>query len=238
MASTERRYERLYGDELFALIRERPLAWLPLGILEHHGAHLPWGLDGLKAHAVCLRMAERFGGVVLPANHFAGIHGDGMGVEETEFRRRAAAIGDLLYSERLFRAFLEETFDGLANLGFQVIVAYTGHYPTVQTEMLQEVARDFTATGAAMVLPFWEPLACGSGDHGGKWETSITLALAPEEVRLEAIREEGTGQRGYYRGQEVRSQASAWFGNQALAQIEAYLTQALGEAFREKNVKA
>ena len=57
MSHTERRYERLYGEELFDRIRERPLAWLPLGILEHHGAHLPWGLDGLKAHAVCLRAA-------------------------------------------------------------------------------------------------------------------------------------------------------------------------------------
>ena len=33
----ELRYERLYGDELFERIDERPLAWLPLGILEHHG---------------------------------------------------------------------------------------------------------------------------------------------------------------------------------------------------------
>jgi hypothetical protein len=41
MNRTERRYEQLYGDELFALMRERPLAWLPLGILEHHGGHLP-----------------------------------------------------------------------------------------------------------------------------------------------------------------------------------------------------
>src|SRR5436190_21426300 len=105
MAPTERRYERLYGDELFARIREKPLAWLPLGILEHHGAHLPWGLDGLKAHAICLQLAERLGGVVLTANHFAGIHGDGQAGNEKEFRQCAAAIGDLLYSEQLFRAF-------------------------------------------------------------------------------------------------------------------------------------
>jgi creatinine amidohydrolase len=234
MPLTECRYERLYGDELFARIREKPLAWLPLGILEHHGAHLPWGLDGLKAHAICLRLAARLGGVVLPANHFAGIHGDCQdGDDEQRFRECAATIGDMLYSERLFRAFLQETFDGLANLGFRVIVAYTGHYPTVQREVLQRAARDFTATVAATVLPFWEPLACGGGDHGGKWETSIYLALAPEEVRLEAIREDGTGQPGYYRGQEVRNQASAAFGEQALAQIEAYLARAVEEAFGE-----
>src|SRR5216684_447865 len=140
MNQTERRYELLYGDELFDLIRGRPLAWLPLGILERHGAHLPWGLDGLKAHAVCLRLAERFGGVVLPATHLAGIHGDCRGADQSEFRRRHAAIGDLLYREETFRTFLYETFDGLANLGFRVIVAYTGHYPKVQTRILTEVA--------------------------------------------------------------------------------------------------
>lgn len=226
MTPRERRYELLYGEELFALIRERPLAWLPLGILEHHGEHLPWGLDGLKAHAVCLRLAERLGGVVLPACHLAGIHGDGDG-DEAALRRQRASQGDLLYREQSFRVFLHETFDGLANLGFRVIIAYTGHYPTIQTRLLQEIAETFTASGAATVIPFWEPLACGGGDHGGKWETSIYMALAPEAVRLDAIREDRTGRPGYYRGQDVRGQASAALGEQALVSIESDLAEAI-----------
>ncbi len=237
MSTMERRYERLYGEELFTLIREKPLAWMPLGILESHGAHLPWGLDGLKAHAVCLRLAARLGGVVLPPNHFAGIHGDARPGEEEGLRRRASAIGDLLYSEHFFRTFLAETFDGLANLGFRVIVAYSGHYPAVQTELLRRVAREFTAGGRAVVIPFWEPLACGDGDHGGVWETSIYLALAPDEVRLEAVREDGTGRPGYYRGREVLGQASAAFGEQALAQIEAYLAREVEQSFRQRGAE-
>ena len=81
-------------------------------------------------------------------------------------------------------------------------------------------------------MPFWEPLACGGGDHGGKWETSLYLALAPEEVRLEAVREDGSGRPGYYRGQEVGAEASVALGEWALAQIEAYLAQAIEQAFR------
>jgi creatinine amidohydrolase len=230
MGGTERRYERLYGEELFALIREQPLAWLPLGILEHHGGHLPWGLDGLKAHAVCLRLAQQLGGVVLPAHHFAGVHGDCRDGDEAEFRRRCAAAGDMLYREQTFRTYLYETFDGLANLGFRVIVAYTGHYPEVQTRIVREVADAFSASCAAAVIPFWEPLACGEGDHGGKWETSLYLALAPEEVRLEAVRDERTGQVGFYRGQDVRGQASSALGEEALAWIEAYLTETIRRA--------
>jgi creatinine amidohydrolase len=236
MGLTERRYEMLYGEELFRLMREQPVAWLPLGILEQHGEHLPWGLDGLKAHAICLRLAQRLGGVVLPANHLAGVHGDCRDADESEFRRRHAAIGDLLYREQTFRTYLQETFDGLGNMGFRVIVAYTGHYPEVQTRILQEVAEAFTAKGGATVIPFWEPLACGGGDHGGKWETSIFMALAPEGVRLDAVRDDRTGQAGYYRGQDVRSHASAAFGEQALAQIEAYLGEAIRRVLAERSM--
>jgi creatinine amidohydrolase len=233
MNRTERRYEWLFGEELLQLMRERPLAWVPLGILERHGEHLPWGLDGLKAHAVCLRLAERLGGVVLPATHLAGIHGDCWDEDEGAYRRRFAAIGDLLYREPTFRAWLAETFDGLANLGFRVIVAYTGHYPAIQTRLLNEAAEAFTATGAATVIPFWEPLACGDGDHGGRWETSITLAVAPEAVRLDAVRDDRTGQAGFYRGEDVRGHASGAFGEQAMAQVEDYLAGAIERAFRE-----
>ena len=116
MKQTERRYEWLYGDELFDIVDEHPLAWLPLGILEKQGGHLPWGLDGLKAHAVCTRLATELGGVVLPPNHQAGIHGDCREADETGFRRCHQEVGDLLYREETFRAFLTETFDGLANL--------------------------------------------------------------------------------------------------------------------------
>jgi creatinine amidohydrolase len=243
MTQTERRYEYLYGDELFDLIQECPLAWLPLGILEKHGGHLPWGLDGLKAHAVCLRLAKRLGGVVLPATHLAGIHGDCREADESTFRSRHATIGDFLYREETFRTFLTETFDSLANIGFRVIVAYTGHYPDIQTRILKEAAETFTATSPlppfeggieggcrVVVIPFWEPLACGEGDHAGKWETSLYLALAPDAVRLDAIADERTGQAGYYRGQDVRTHTSKAFGERALAQVEAYLTEAVERA--------
>ncbi|NKB72447.1 MAG: hypothetical protein GKR89_35675 [Candidatus Latescibacteria bacterium] len=233
MNQRERRYEWLYGDELFDLIEQRPLAWLPLGILEKHGGHLPWGLDGLKAHAVCLHLAGELGGVVLPASHLAGIHGDCRQDDESRFRQRHAAVGDLLYSEAGFRRFLAETFDGLANLGFQVIVAYSGHYPTVQTQILQEAAAAFTRLGGARVIPFWEILACGEGDHGGKWETSIYLALNPGAVRLQAIRDEESGRVGYYRGEDVAGPTSEEFGRAALVQVQEYLTRAVEEALTQ-----
>lgn len=231
MADRERRYEHLYGQELQDLMQKAPVAWLPLGILEHHGEHLPWGLDGLKAHGVCMRLAEKLGGVVLPAAHLAGIHGDpGEDADEADFRRRHGRIGDFMYREATFRTFLRETFDSLTNIGFRVIVAYTGHYPSVQTRVLKQAADAFTAGGGAVVIPFWEPLACGDGDHGGKYETSIYMALEPGGARLEAVREDKTGRPGYYRGRNVQDEASAAFGEQALAQVAEFLGKRVCEA--------
>ena len=42
-------YEELRPDQLEAQLEESPIAFWPLGLLEHHGWHLPIGFDGIKA---------------------------------------------------------------------------------------------------------------------------------------------------------------------------------------------
>ena len=41
----------------------------------------------------------------------------------------------------------------LANLGFKVIVGYSGHYPKIQIQILREAAEEFTARGGATAIP-------------------------------------------------------------------------------------
>jgi creatinine amidohydrolase len=234
----ERRWEKIYGNELFRLIEERPLAWLSVGVIECHGEHLPWGLDADKAHLICLRMADRFGGVVLPVNHMAGIHGDRRPDQsEEDFRRASRRAADMMYTEEYFRRFLNETFDGLANLGFQVIVAYSGHWPSIQAEILQEQADRFNAGGRATVIPFGEIMACGMVDHGAKYEGSMWAALVPGGVRLDSIVDYSTGKKGWYRGQEIRSHISPEFGEEVLAMIEEYLKAEIDRAFAERQIR-
>src|SRR5262245_4003132 len=67
------RFEHLFGHELQDAIARLPLAWVPLGILEKHGEHLPYGLDATKAHEICLHLSSQLGGVVLPPTHLAGV---------------------------------------------------------------------------------------------------------------------------------------------------------------------
>ena len=234
----ERRWEKIYGNTLFRLIEERPLAWLPMGVIERHGEHLPWGLDADKAHLICLRLAEKFGGVVLPVNHMAGIHGDRRPDQSIEdYRQANRQAADMMYSEGYFRRFLNETFDGLANLGFQVIVAYSGHWPQIQGEILKDEAARFSTGGRAIVIPFGEIMACGVVDHGAKYEGSIWAALVPGTVRLDSIVDYNTGKGGWYRGMEIRSQISAEFGEEVLAMIEDYLKAEIDKAFAEREIK-
>lgn len=223
----ERRFEYLFGQELQTLIKERPVAWLPLGPLEKHGEHLPWGLDGLKAHSQCLRLANRIGGVVHPPLH-VGIH-DAWHPDPEECRRMRAEVGDFYIRPETLRALVEDTIDGLGNIGFRVIVLNSGHYPKVQGKLLKEIAAEKTEQGVAKVIAFDEDDAVPPIDHAGKYETSMFLALG-HEVHLERVHQTQKNRIGYWREATPPTEASLEFGTSCLAKIESYLEQRISEA--------
>ena len=51
-----------------------PTLFQPLGTIEWHGVHNIVGLDAVKAHHLCVRAAQRGGGLVAPAV-FGGVGG-------------------------------------------------------------------------------------------------------------------------------------------------------------------
>ena len=54
--------------QLEAAARNFPVAYVPFGLIEWHGRHLPLGNDAIKAHAILVKTAERFGGVDVAVN--------------------------------------------------------------------------------------------------------------------------------------------------------------------------
>jgi creatinine amidohydrolase len=60
------RYEEMLPHEIVAVRRDKPVAYLPMGILEWHGEHLGVGNDALKAQRLCELAAEQGGGLALP----------------------------------------------------------------------------------------------------------------------------------------------------------------------------
>src|SRR6478736_6625150 len=64
-------YEQLLPAEIESIFARTPVAYLPWGALEYHGKHAAVGLDGLKAHGLCVELAKAAGGLVLPPVYIA-----------------------------------------------------------------------------------------------------------------------------------------------------------------------
>ena len=207
----EVRYEYLYGRQFNARLKEMPVGYLPIGTLERHGDHLPMGLDTLKAHAVCVHLARRIGGIVWPAHHYLGIHKKG--AEPASFY---AHWGNVYISETLARETLRQILRRAEQIGFKVIVLYTGHYPCEQIDLVRWASRQEDLD--MRILGCCERTILGDGDHAGIWETSIFAALCPDLVRMDRIHALNRKQHGWDAAHDPTN-ADPRLGLDALAKI-------------------
>jgi creatinine amidohydrolase len=185
----ERRYERLRPAELRSLVDSTPLAYLPIGPLEFHGEHLPTGVDWFEAHGLCLRAAAQSGGVVLPPTYLAS------GALDLPFT--------LSFAPRLVHATIRATLGQLFLRGFRAVVVLTGHGPLDLNHMIKRACAEAEAEhpGLAAYGLCWIELNAArltapetgdpsTGDHAARIETSWTLELEPELVRLDLLEDD------------------------------------------------
>ncbi|MHC4087857.1 MAG: creatininase family protein, partial [Planctomycetota bacterium] len=99
-------------DQLEAAARKFPVVYVPFGLIEWHGKHLPLGTDALKAHGILVKTAEQFGGVVYPPVYF---HNG--------------------FDQKTFVPVLTELFERLKKTGFRVIIGVSGHNVRGQIDM-------------------------------------------------------------------------------------------------------
>ena len=157
--------------QLEAAARKLPVVYVPFGLIEWHGKHLPLGNDALKAHAILVKTAERFGGVVYPPVYF-----------HEGFDRKA------------FVPVLTDLFERLKRTGFRVIIGVSGHNVQGQIDMVNQALEPVMADGTVAGVGLWEvTLSRGqeSGtDHAAKWETSNMMFFYPDLVDMSEL---GTG---------------------------------------------
>jgi creatinine amidohydrolase/Fe(II)-dependent formamide hydrolase-like protein len=224
----ERRYERLSGAALQRFLEEAPLAYVPVGTLEYHGPHLPFGVDGITAHELSLRAARTSGGVVLPASYLA------TGCLDLQ--------GTLTFSPELVERFAQETIEQLYKRGFRAIVLLSGHGPLDLLHLLKRVGREQEAKlpGLRTYGLHWLELAAathdgiadmgpGLVDHAGSVETSWMLAVQPEDVRLDRLPADPDAPvpAGVY-GVDPRKGASAAFGAERMDAAVTLLAERAG----------
>ena len=217
----------LRPGQLLARIDTFPVAFLPLGTLEWHGRHNPIGCDAIKAEAVCAGVAERIGGVVMPALFFAvdtpRDAGRGLGYGMDAVAGFALPGSFYRVSPSLFVSILENACQNYLSRGFKMVVLLSGHNPPIQIIMMNEVCAKFlTSDGREPVTALFEFGALDKDspfnnihDHAGFYETSVMMHITGR-VNMEA----NTGQENPELAVTTRRPlegASAEFGASALA---------------------
>jgi creatinine amidohydrolase len=173
------------------IAKGNPSQWvavLPLGATEHHGPHLPPQTDLVIAQGVAARfshaLASTFPATFLPAEPV------GYSPEHLDFPGTVS----LQYNEAIERWI--GIWSSLATQGFRRLMllnAHGGNSPLlsiVSTELrilhsMLCVATSWTRFGCPVGLIGDDEMAYGI--HGGDIETSVMLALAPDQVDMARV---------------------------------------------------
>ncbi len=181
----EVRLEYLMPLEIEKAMRERPVLFQPLGTIEWHGLQNMVGLDAVKAHMLCIRAAQKSGGLVSPPL-FGGIGG------LNEPHTFVMEPEDEIFST-LVRPWIERLCREAVRQGFKAIIILTGHYGAGQQMIIREVAVRMSRVLAVPVLgtpEYFLALDQGyTGDHAAWGETSLMMYMAPDDVDLSRLGE-------------------------------------------------
>jgi len=159
---------------------------IPLGSLENHGSHLPFGTDGFVSYFLAKEIAAHFDDVLLLPPMFYGMsehYKDFSLTVSLQFETLTALIRDIL--------------DSLYREGFRHVLIFNGH--DGNSASIEVATRSFKVAHpdikiavqdawwvtAGQLLPkdtfeVWDGLG-----HAGEGETSISLELFPHLVEME-----------------------------------------------------
>lgn len=185
---TEVRWERLTAPEIQQWAARDAVVMLPVAALEQHGPHLPVWTDSLIGHATCIRAAELAAAdapaLVLPPMW--------QGISE----HHLPFGGTISLDFRTMQAVIACTARSILACGFRKLFLVNSHGGNV--EPLMVIAREL---GAEMGIPVVTTtihqaaaaaiagiLEAQSGtQHACEAETSLWLALAPDQVRRDKV---------------------------------------------------
>lgn len=168
--SREVQMQFMRPGQLEAAARKFPAVYVPFGLIEWHGRHLPLGNDALKAHGILVKTAEQFGGVVYPPVFF-----------HAQFR------------VEYLREVVKDLFERLKKTGFRVLIGVTGHNIQEQVDLidagLEPALADGTVAGWAGHEITLSKSEESRSDHAAKWETSNMMFFYPDRVDISELGE-------------------------------------------------
>jgi len=178
------RYQELRPAQFDEAIRNMPVCYVPVGSIEWHGEHMPLGVDTFRAVMTLEAVAERFGGIVYPPI-YTGIPG-----EVAWDRELYDYDANVMITDKVFRALMEDIVGRLKGAGFRGIIMLTCHHPHTQPTILKELAAEHSDE-SCRIWGECDPVLGGlyKGDHAGYGETSFMLHRHADKVNVELLRE-------------------------------------------------
>ena len=160
---------------------------VPFGSTEQHGRHMPLGTDAVLGDEIGWGLAKRLDAFLAPTVRF--------GCSE----HHLAFSGTISLTEDTFRGIVTDVVASLSMHGFRRIVLLPTHggnfKPLAEAVAKIEPAEgvrllSFTDLGGLVSAACESSGAFGvdaakSGAHSGEWETSLMLALRPEQVKMD-----------------------------------------------------
>ena len=175
-------WEYLTPPEFKKLAKEEQICILPIGSLERHGDHMPYGTDGLIAHKVACMAAEQEPCVVFPVYWFGQLH------------EASCFTGTVNFPTEFLVKMLEILLDQIAQNGFKKILILNGHggngdflkyfaMSQMDREVNYSLYSAFVYSGPRFqALDVWEK---PGGGHADEMETSMIMAAAPGTVKMD-----------------------------------------------------
>ena len=169
---------------------------VPFGSTEQHGRHMPLGTDAVLGDEIGWAVADRLDAFLAPtvrfgcSEHHLSFAGTSSLGEET-FQRVALDVIASLSRHGFRRIVLLPTHGG----NFKPLAeALAEHEPVANvrvialTDLEGLVKAAFKSSSSSGVNP------AQSGAHSGEWETSLMLALRPEQVKMDHAAEGFVGE--------------------------------------------
>jgi creatinine amidohydrolase len=173
--------DRSSWPDVAAHLERVPVVVLPFGALEQHGPQLPLGTDTATAAEVARRIAERLDAVLLPPVHYG------------DTWNTAGYPGTVSLRPGTVTAIAEDIGRAAAASGARLLVVVNGDWGnrnplaaamrTLESDgVLRALTLDYPGMDDAIAAVRESRPAAPGLNHAEEVETSIMLAIAPEDV--------------------------------------------------------
>ncbi|MBI5724417.1 MAG: creatininase family protein [Planctomycetes bacterium] len=190
-----RKYEALLPEEFYEEQQRMPVVYLPIGAMEEHGLQNSLAVDPWTAYEICLRAANRLGGIVHPIVPIAPPGHPAWSREELRGGAKDRCPPSVWVGRETCRNLYVELLESFADLGFKACLAFSGHWPGdyLLQQIEQEhggVIRGMKIWGGGTVRILKDVYESGSPaitGHGMMSETSIMMAIDRRWVDLARV---------------------------------------------------